>query len=217
MFEITIPEPTLDEVQRALSRPLPGPEAHLKMAPQPRPGWIPDATLPSDCREGGVLILLYPRASRLHLVLTRRTETVRSHKGQISLPGGKRERSESLIQTALRETCEEVGVPPDGIEVIGQLSTLYVPPSKYCIHPFVAYRPNPPVFLADPTEVAEVLEVPLAILLDPCVRKVEHWSDPRFDSPRRVPFFSIQNQVVWGATAMILSELVTLLEEERGR
>ena len=69
---------------------------------------------------------------------------------------------------------------------------------------------------ATPAEVAEVLEVPLAALLDPSIRKVEHWSDPQFDAPRRVPFFAIESQVVWGATAMILSELVTLLEEERG-
>ena len=216
MSETTILEPSLDDVRRALSRPLPGPDAHIKMAPQRRPSWTPHPAEPSDCREGGVLILLYSRAERLYLVLTRRTETVRSHKGQISLPGGKREGSESLIQTALRETCEEVGVPPDGTEVIGRLSKLYVSPSNYCIHPFVAHRQNPPTFRPDPVEVAEVLEVPLATLLDPSIRKVEHWPDSRFDAPRRVPFFAIESQVVWGATAMILSELVTLLEEERG-
>ena len=206
----------LDDVRRALARPRPGLDAQLKMAPQPRPGWDPDFTLPSDCREGGVLILLYPRAKRLHLVLTRRTETVRSHKGQISLPGGRREAGESLVQTALRETCEELGVPPEGTEVIGQLSALYTPPSNYCIHPFVAYRPYSPAFRPDPVEVAEVLEVPLSTLLDPAIRNVELWSDPGFDSPRRVPFFDVNGQVVWGATAMILSELVTLLEDERG-
>jgi 8-oxo-dGTP pyrophosphatase MutT (NUDIX family) len=213
---ITIDDINLDDVRRALARPRPGLDAHLKMAPQPRPGWDPDFTLPADCREGGVLILLYPRAKRLHLVLTRRTETVRSHKGQISLPGGKREAGESLVQTALRETCEELGVPPEGIEVIGQLSALYTPPSNYCIYPFVAHRPYAPTFRLDPVEVAEVLEVPLSTLLDPAIRNVELWSDPHFDSPRRVPFFNVNGQMVWGATAMILSELVTLLEDERG-
>lgn len=217
MSETTAVEPTLDDVRRALGRPLPGLEAHLKMAPQPRPGWNPNFALPSDCREGGVLILLYPRAERLHFVLTRRTETVRSHKGQISLPGGKREESESLIETALRETNEEVGVPRDSTEVIGRLSALYTPPSNYCIHPFVAHRFMAPTFRPDPVEVAEVLEVPLTTLLDPAIRKVELWSDPRFESPRRVPFFDIHGQVVWGATAMILSEFVTLLEDERGK
>ena len=216
MSEIYDAELTLDDVRRALARPRPGLDAHLKMAPEPRPGWDPDFSLPPDCREGGVLILLYPRTDRLHFVLTRRTETVRSHKGQISLPGGKREEGESLVETALRETCEELGVPPDGTEVIGRLSALYTPPSNYCIHPFVAHRPVRTTFHPDPIEVAEVLEVPLTTLLDPAIRKVELWSAPRFDSPRRVPFFDVNGQVVWGATAMILSELVTLLENERG-
>ena len=99
--------------------------------------------------------------------------------------------------------------------MIGRLSTLYTPPSNYCIHPFVAHRSIAPTFRPDPVEVAEVLEVPLTTLLDPANRRVEHWSDPRFESPRRVPFFDIHGQVVWGATAMILSELVTLLEDEQ--
>lgn len=213
---MTTAELAVDDVRRALSRPLPGLDAQLKMSPQPRPGSVSNLALPSDCREGGVLILLYSRAERLHFVLTQRTQTVRSHKGQISLPGGKREGNESLIQTALRETCEEVGVSLNGTDVIGRLSALYVPPSHYCIHPFVAHRRSPPTFRLDPAEVAAILEVPLATLLDPSIRKVEHWSNPHFDFPRRVPFFDIKGQVVWGATAMILSELVTLLEEERG-
>jgi 8-oxo-dGTP pyrophosphatase MutT (NUDIX family) len=191
-------------------------EAHRRMAPQRLPGREPDLAMPGDCRRGGVLVLLYPRAGQLYLVLTRRTDTVGSHKGQISLPGGAWERGESLVQTALRETCEELGVPPDGSEVIGQLSSLYIPPSNYCIYPFVAYRPVPPVFRPDPLEVAQVLELPLALLLDPDIQKVEYWSDSRFDSPRRVPFFDIRGEVVWGATAMILSELVALLEEGAG-
>ncbi len=207
-------ELSLEDIRRALAHPLPGVHAQLKMAPQPRPGRDLDLGVPADCRESSVLILVYPRADRLHFVLTRRTEMVQSHKGQISLPGGAREGDESPAQTALRETCEELGVPLMGTEVLGCLSTIYIPHSNYCIYPFVAYRPDPPVFYADPVEVAEVLEVPLALLLDPSIRRVEYWSAPDFESPRRVPFFSIHGQVVWGATAMILSELVSLLERE---
>jgi 8-oxo-dGTP pyrophosphatase MutT (NUDIX family) len=214
MHELVTAEPSLDDVRRALSRPLPGIRAQLKMAPQPRPGQDPDSGTPADCRESSVLILLYPRAGRLHFVLTRRTETVQSHKGQISLPGGAREDGEFPAQTALRETYEELAVPPDGTEVLGCLSTVYIPRSNYCIYPFVAYRPAPPIFHADPVEVAEVLEVPLALLLAPSTRRVEYRSAPDFDSPRRVPFFDIHGQAVWGATAMILGELVSLLDGE---
>ena len=207
-------EPSLEDIRRALSHPLPGIHAQLKMAPQPRPGWDLESGIPADCRESSVLILLYPRAGRLYFVLTRRTEMVQSHKGQISLPGGAREGDESPAQTALRETCEELGVPLHDTTVLGCLSTIYIPHSNYCIYPFVAYWPDSPVFYADPVEVAEVLEVPLALLLDPSIRQVEYWSAPDFDSPRRVPFFSIHGQIVWGATAMILSELVSVLDRE---
>jgi 8-oxo-dGTP pyrophosphatase MutT (NUDIX family) len=207
-------DPSPEDIRRVLSHPLPGIRAQLKMAPQPRPGRDLDLGVPAGCRESSVLVLLYPRTGRLYFVLTRRTEMVQSHKGQISLPGGAREGSESPAQTALRETREELGVPPNGTEVLGCLSTIYIPHSNYCIYPFVAYRPDPPVFYADPVEVAEVLEVPLALLLDPSIRRVGYWSAPDFDSPRRVPFFSIHGQVVWGATAMILSELVSVLDKE---
>lgn len=210
-------ELTIEDVRRAMSRPLAGVEAQIKMAPQPRPGWSPTFTPPPDCRQGGVLILLYPRGGRLHFVLTRRTEIVRSHKGQISLPGGAREGGEPLVQTALRETGEELGVFPDGTEVVGSLSSLYTPPSNYCIYPFVAHHPGTPTFHPDPIEVAEVLEVPLALLLDQSIRRVEYWPDSQFGTSRRIPFFDIRGHVVWGATAMVLSELATLLEDECGR
>ena len=215
MQESHIREPSLDDIRQALLGPLPGVDAHMKMAPQPRPGWNRELSLPADCRQGAVLILLYPRYGRLYLVLTRRSDRVGSHKGQISLPGGAQESNESLAQTALRETWEELGVPSEDIEVMGKLTPLYTPPSNYCIHPFVAHRTATPIFHPYSVEVAQVLEVALGSLLDPAIRRVEYWADQRFDSPRRVPCFDIDGQVVWGATAMILSEFVSLLEQRR--
>jgi 8-oxo-dGTP pyrophosphatase MutT (NUDIX family) len=206
-------ELTPDDIRQALLGPLPGVDAHMKMVPQPRPGWNREPSLPPDCRQGAVLILLYPRSDRLYLVLTRRSDHVGSHKGQISLPGGAQESDESLVETALRETWEELGIPSQGIEVMGNLTPLYTPPSNYCIHPFVAYRAARPIFHPHDVEVAQVLEVALGSLLDPAIRRVEYWADQRFDSPRRVPCFDIDGQVVWGATAMILSEFVSLLEQ----
>jgi 8-oxo-dGTP pyrophosphatase MutT (NUDIX family) len=159
-----------------------------------------------------VLILLYPIEGRLTLPLTRRTETVADHKGQISLPGGAHEAGdESLEWTALRETEEELGVAPRSLEVLGALTALYIPLSGYRIYPYVASCPARPTFCPDPIEVAELLEVPLATLLDPTARREEEWK--LRGKSVRVPFFQVGVHKVWGATAMVLSELATLLRE----
>jgi 8-oxo-dGTP pyrophosphatase MutT (NUDIX family) len=158
-----------------------------------------------------VLVLFYPHDGQIAFPLTRRTETVESHKGQISLPGGAREGDESLRATALRETCEELEVCPDTLEVLGRLSPLYIPPSGFLINPFVAVSPARPNFEPDPMEVAELIETPLSLLLDPATVKWEEWT--LRGTAVAVPFFHIYGHKVWGATAMVLSELVTMLQE----
>lgn len=157
--------------------------------------------------------MLYPHrlTSELHFVLIRRPEYPGVHSGQIALPGGRREGSESLEQTALRETKEEIGVRAVTLEVIGALSPLYTPPSNFCIYPFVAYSLIHPTFQPDPREVAEVVEVPLRLLLDLSIRRVETWHFEQIGA-RRVPFFDVYGHHVWGATAMILSEFITMLD-----
>lgn len=207
---------TIEEVQQALQGSLPGISGQKEMAPQPRPGELSRWADPDDCRQAGVLLLLYPHAtngkdSELHLVLIRRPDYPGVHGGQISFPGGGREGEESLRATALRETLEEIGVPSDTVTVIGQLSPLYTPPSNFCIYPFVAFRTERPIFRPDPNEVAAIIEPPLSHLLDPGTRKVELW-EFRSYGERRVPFFDVDGHKVWGATAMILSEFITLLE-----
>jgi 8-oxo-dGTP pyrophosphatase MutT (NUDIX family) len=207
--------PTIEDIRRALAGPLPGHDGQAKMAPQPPAGskinrWV----VPEDCREAGVLLLLYPGVtnsdSELHIALTRRTEYPGAHSGQISLPGGRREGNESLQSTALRDTREEVGVLPNTLQIIGRLSSLYTPPSNFCIHPFVAFSFTYPKFQLDPKEVAELIETPLSFLLDPTVHKEETWYFEKYGK-RRVPFFDILGHKVWGATAMVLSEFLTLL------
>jgi 8-oxo-dGTP pyrophosphatase MutT (NUDIX family) len=207
-----VDEPTLDDIKRALQLPRPGLRAQIQMAPQYRT--IRDLLPAHQPKEGGVLILLYPKGGWLHIPLTRRTETVADHKGQISLPGGAHEASDgSLEWTALRETQEELGVDPRSLEVLGPLTPLYIPPSGYRIHPYVASRPERPAFRPDPVEVAELLEVPLVTLLDPATRREEDWE--LRGRTVRVPFFQVGEHKVWGATAMVLNELVTLLRELR--
>jgi 8-oxo-dGTP pyrophosphatase MutT (NUDIX family)/predicted RNA-binding protein with TRAM domain len=160
----------------------------------------------------GVLVLLYPgRDGELSLVLTRRTESVENHRGQISLPGGSMEAGENAVAAALREAQEELAVNPARLELLGKLSPLYIPASGFCIYPVVAYAWERPAFLPDPREVAEVIEVPLAHLLEPSVCCVEQRQMEGREV--RVPFYAVGRHKVWGATAMVLCELLTLLSQ----
>jgi 8-oxo-dGTP pyrophosphatase MutT (NUDIX family) len=186
----------------------------MGMAPVPRPGTerILDPML--NCRRAGVLALFYPCGADLCLVLTRRTEAVDNHRGQISLPGGSMDPGEDAAAAALREAWEELAVDPAPLEVLGELSPLYIPPSGFCIYPVVAYAAGRPDFEPNPGEVAEVLEVSLAHLLDPATRDEEIWPIRGVDV--RVPFYQVGHHKVWGATAMVLCELLTLIQEANG-
>jgi 8-oxo-dGTP pyrophosphatase MutT (NUDIX family) len=164
-------------------------------------------------RRGGVLILLYPAddSEDLHLVLTRRTDKVGNHRGQISLPGGRVDPDDlSTARTALREACEEIGVCDDDLRLLGELTPLYIPPSDFTIHPHVAFLHRRPQFHPQPDEVAEVLEVPVSYLLDQNHILEEDWIIR--GEVRRVPFYHIHDSKVWGATAMVLAELAAVLE-----
>ncbi len=169
----------------------------------------PGLVAPERYLDAGVLVLLYPLSGALHLALTRRTAHLAAHGGQISFPGGLCEAGDgSTAATALRETYEELGLAPEEVEVLGPLSPLEIPVSGYRIHPWVAYTACRPSFRPDPFEVAEVVEVALAHLLDPTVVCVETWTIRGHDA--WVPFFRVGEHKVWGATAMVLAELLAL-------
>lgn len=201
---------TISRLREALCGPLPGLAVQMGMAPMPRPGTerILDPYL--DCRRAGVLVLFYPCDAELSLVLTRRTDEVYSHRGQISFPGGSMDPEEDAATTALREAYEELGVDPGRVEVLGELSPLYIPPSGFCVYPVVAYTAGRPEFVPNAAEVAEVLEVSLTHLLDPTTRGEEVW--PIRGADVRVPFYRVGRHKVWGATAMMLCELLMLLQ-----
>ncbi len=204
---------TLAQVKSALSSPRPGFAVQQQMSPRPRPGETPPPPPRNPSREAGVLILLYLKNGELHFVLTRRTDTVAMHKGQISLPGGAREEGESLVDTALRETFEELGVPPDRVEILGEpLTPLYIPVSGFWVTAFVGYWRDEPVFGPAPDEVFELIHVPVRALLDEGLVREEEWEIR--GQPARVPFFDLFGHKVWGATAMILSEFAALLKQQ---
>lgn len=208
------PLPTLAErLEARLAAPLPGRAAHLRMAPLRR---TEDPAMLSVEGKGGrlaaTLVLLYPlEGSAPALVLTVRQPSLRDHSGQISLPGGRIERGETPEEAALREGWEEVGVDPAAPHVLGRLSPLYIPPSGFSVTPVVAAMENRPPFQPHEAEVAALLEVPLDRLLDPATRRLSERDvrGGRFE----VPHYALDGYEVWGATAMMLAELVAIAAE----
>jgi 8-oxo-dGTP pyrophosphatase MutT (NUDIX family) len=164
---------------------------------------------------GAVLLLLYPGDDgELVIPLTVRTQNVAVHKGQVSFPGGAREpQDDSLSHTALREAREELGLSGDDVRIMGALTPLYIEPSNFCVHPFVAWQPYRPSFVPEAIEVSEVLEVPVAHFLDEKNIAIEEWLIE--GAMRRIPYFGVHGHKVWGATAIILSEFVAVLENLR--
>lgn len=163
-------------------------------------------------REAAVLLVLYPRDGEPWIVFTRRTERVADHKGQISFPGGSKEPEDrSLVETALRETREELGVDPGTLRVVASLAPVFTVATRYVIAPFVAYTSARPPIEPDPFEVAEVIDVPIRALLDPKTRRVEIWDS--HGVPREVYFYDYGEHVIWGATARILKQLLDTYDD----
>ncbi len=201
---------TFDDVRRALALPRPGRAAHQQMFPRLRPG--DEFPIPADVqlKEAGVLILLYPNGNGLHFFLTRRTETVETHKGQISLPGGAQEPGEALQETALREASEELGIDPAGVELVDSpLTPITIPVSGFRVTPFVGITVAPPSVSAAAAEVVEIIETPLDLIVDEKNIREEEWE--LRERTAVVRFFDVNGYKVWGATAMILNEFAEML------
>ncbi len=198
----------VDHLADALRGPLPGPRAQSRMAPSPRPAPIPPAT-PTRGRPAAALLLLYPVERAVHVLLTVRSRDLPNHRGQISLPGGLVEDQESLRTAALREAKEEVGLLPERVNVLGSLSAVFIPVSGFVLHPFVGTVRELPKLTLSPREVERVLEVPLTDLTDPGRLHVEERTLAGREA--RVPYFDVEGEKLWGATAMILAELLWIL------
>ncbi len=201
---------TINYLRGRLAGTLPGPVAQMKMAPV-RPDAVERLSVQGrDCREAGVLALLTPLAGEAHLLMTVRRDHLAAHAGQVSFPGGRRERDEELHQTALRETHEEVGIEPGDVDLLGRLTPLYVPPSNYCVYPFVGTTREEPALLLQSDEVARIVHVPLRALQDAASLRREEWIVR--GERMLVPHFDIDGLTVWGATAMMVSELIALFD-----
>ncbi len=212
------PHPELvRRIERRLARPLPGFAAQARMAPLGRRDERAlRAAEGKDARQAAVLVLLYPleEGSETAFVLTERQPSLRDHSGQIALPGGSRDGAESAEETALREGFEEVGVDPAVPRVLGRLTPLYIPPSRFSVVPVVAAMDARPPFVAQEAEVAALLEIPLAHLLDPAL--LQSSERPVFGGSFEVPHFALAGREAWGATAMMLAEFAAVAAEAVG-
>lgn len=194
-----------------LAGTLPGIEAQLRFAPSPvRSGWRP-GYLPEDARIAAALILLYPHDGRIVVPLTVRDSGLARHAGQISLPGGASDPGETLAATAVREASEEIGVDPAAVRVLGELTPVHVIVSGFTLHPVVAVSDERPALVPAPGEVAEILEVAAEDLRD--ASRIRLGTRMREGVVVEYPYFDLSGHQVWGATAMVLGEFVSLLAD----
>jgi 8-oxo-dGTP pyrophosphatase MutT (NUDIX family) len=156
-----------------------------------------------------VVLPVFYKNSEYWILFIKRTETVKYHKGQISFPGGRRETKDlTLRDTALRELCEEIGVPPDNVELLGELDDSVTVTSNYLISTFVGLIPYPYEFKPDPREIAYIIEIPISALLDEsCLREEKGVTE---EENNIVYYFDYQDKVIWGATARILKQFLEI-------
>jgi len=200
------------DLKNRIAAGLPGIVAQQRMAPsirQIKPFEEQEYPL---AKKAAVLILLYPHKDAVYTVLMKRPDYVGTHSGQISFPGGKIEADDpDAAYTALRETEEEVGVRKEQVELIGKLSDIYIPPSDFFVYPYIGFTKQRPVFIPDSNEVAEVIETPVHIILDETIKGSEIITRNAVSFTAK--YYRIQNYKVWGATAILLSELEMLLAD----
>ncbi|QCR23027.1 CoA pyrophosphatase [Pontibacter sp. SGAir0037] len=203
----------IEALGKRLREPLPGEAAHNLMASTAKSN-IRFRTKPdSKTKESAVLILFYQDEDAIKLPLILRPVYEGVHSGQIGLPGGRMEKSDKdFYETALRESYEEIGVNPSEVTVIGTLSDLFVFASNHMVHPVVGYINQKPVFSADPKEVDQLIEVSLSTLLDKSIRGITNIIVSG-NMEISAPYFDVNGHTVWGATAMMLSELLSVIAE----
>lgn len=207
-------EQVISTLKSSLAGPLPGQTAQMRFSPRPINQKRFGTDLPLGHRKGAVLILIYPQAGEAYLPLIKRPEYPGVHSGQIALPGGKMDATDpDLIFTALREAEEEVAVKPNQVEVLGSLTDLFIPASNFLVSPVVGISREIPDFYPEEREVQRIIQMKVAQLMSPATQK-QTLLDVGNQIQLDTPYFEIENEMVWGATAMILSELLCVIRPE---
>jgi len=205
-----------EKISAVLANDLPGEKAHTIMTPTVRSDNLTKSVYPVSPIKSAVLVLLYPsQGDKISFPLIQRPTYNGAHSGQISFPGGKAEPSDkSIIDTAIREAEEEVGIVPSQVEVLGTMTNLFIWVSNYIVTPVVAICSTKPVFRKDEKEVEDIIETDLYDIINPKKRK-EGTVIARNKYKIQTPYFDINQKVVWGATAMMLSELSMIVDKTK--
>ena len=205
----------IEQLKIRLQQPLPGEEAQYRMAPITR---LRNKFIPPEVynpKKSAVLILLFPQNEVVKTILIVRPVYEGVHSGQVAFPGGKFEETDvDLKQTALRETFEEIGVDPNKVNVIGKLTDLYINPSNFLVSPFIGYMNEYPEFTIDSHEVQKIVPYTLFELNNEAIRSEKEITFSE-GFTLKTPYYDIEGLTVWGATAMMISELNVVVEESR--
>lgn len=205
----------IENLHKRFEEPLPGLDAQLKMSSIRRRMANFDYEMPETHKNAAVLCLLFPKNDEWHIGLMKRTAHEKDkHAGQISFPGGSYETTDpSFEYTAIRETEEEIGVPQNEINIIGKMTNLYIPISNFLVHPYVGFCETQPNFVPDASEVAAVLQPSVRHLLHPTTRKTKTITTHHGWTMKDVPYFDIEGDTLWGATAMMMNEFLEIAKE----
>lgn len=198
---------TIKDIQKKLSEKLPGEEAHVPISPVYRKKSSESLKYAVNYDKSAVSFIIYEKNEELFFILMQRPFYPGVHGGQVSLPGGKMEEIDTdLVQTAIRESEEEIGLEKENFKLLGQLTPVFIPVSNFLVQPYVFFYNTVPHFKPDHREVLEVFDFPLSSLLQ---NNIIEYTDLDIDYKTKikdVPHFRIKNKIVWGATAMILNE-----------
>lgn len=197
-----------ENIKKALSQSLPGQVSHRKMLPLNRElSAHPDEQL--RIKHSSVLLLLFKKNNELNACLIKRPSHMKHHASQIGLPGGRIEKGETALETAFRETWEEIGISREKIEILGSLSEIYVQVSGFQIHPFVGWINKNPEFTINQNEVEKTISFPLKLITN----SFEEVELETFTGTLKVPCIRFEDEIIWGATAMILSEFYDSIQQ----